>query len=207
MAGKVKAGLQVLEIDCFLAHEDVVVSEEWKSRILEELRSADIFICLLSDSFKKSDWCSQELGFAASRKKLAIIPLSIDQTVSFGFINNIRSRPITRENQLDELLINALLQTKFAFGLAVSIKQMERTNDHRHAEAVTGLVMPFFRRLTCDQATRFAQAAIKNPAVWNASECVRKILPCFLDIWESQLPERTAKALRLQITERTAFKD
>lgn len=47
----VKRILEEYGVDCFLAHEDLVVSEEWKHRILEELRRCNVFIPLLKRPF------------------------------------------------------------------------------------------------------------------------------------------------------------
>ncbi len=47
----VKAVLEEINIESFLAHDDVMVSEKWKERILAELRKCEIFIPLLSENF------------------------------------------------------------------------------------------------------------------------------------------------------------
>lgn len=94
-AGAVKTYLVRLGVDCFLAHDDLGVSEEWKQRILEELQRMDIFITLLSKSFKDSDWAPQELGYAVARSDIPIVPLSIDGTTPFGFISHLQGKPIS----------------------------------------------------------------------------------------------------------------
>ena len=76
IASKIKKILTRFRIVCFIAHDDIEVSEEWRRRILKELNDADIFIPILSDNFKNSDWCSQEAGIACFRNIL-FIPLSI----------------------------------------------------------------------------------------------------------------------------------
>jgi hypothetical protein len=43
-AAETKKVLDRLEIDSFMAHEDLVASEEWKERILDELKVSDIFV-------------------------------------------------------------------------------------------------------------------------------------------------------------------
>lgn len=93
---KVKHILKQYGIRCFLAHEDLEVSEEWKIRILEELASCDIFIPLLSKAFKLSDWASQEIGIVSGRNDILIIPLSIDNTVPYGFIAHLQGKLISR---------------------------------------------------------------------------------------------------------------
>src|SRR5207302_289258 len=118
---------------------DLVVSEEWKARILEELKTADIFVCLLSKHFKASDWCPQELGFIITRPEMIIIPMSIDGTTSFGFINHIQSQSLNLPSKLEieGLVINALLRRKLEFGISLSVKRMLRVRDYRAAEDIT----------------------------------------------------------------------
>ena len=56
VGAQAKAVLGEFGIDGFLAHEDLEISEEWKERILDELRRCDLFVPLLSTNFVKSEW-------------------------------------------------------------------------------------------------------------------------------------------------------
>src|SRR4051812_24907224 len=89
-----KVALASLGLDAFLAHDDLYVSELWRERILEELRSCEVFVPLLSANSRVSDWTSQEIGFIVSRPEVIITPISIDATIPFGFIAHIQSRRI-----------------------------------------------------------------------------------------------------------------
>lgn len=80
MGAVAKACLETHGFDCFLAHDDLQVSEEWKDRILAELRQADVFVTLLSGAFVDSKWCAQEVGVIVSRPDVLIVPLSLDGT-------------------------------------------------------------------------------------------------------------------------------
>ena len=202
-----KKVLDRLGIESFMAHEDLVVSEEWKDRILKELKACDIFICLLSKNFKASDWCPQELGFIAARPKTVIIPLSIDRTVPFGFISHIQGQLVNDSLQIEDRIVNALLRKKLNIGVTVSIKRMLEVRDYRVAEDITRRLIPFFQKLSVEQANEIAAAAVKNSVVWDAGECASEILPKFLDKWDDKILARTAKALRFQITERTRYKE
>ena len=208
-AARVKGCLDTLEIESFIAHNDLVISEEWKVRILEELRTVDLFICLLSKDFKASDWCSQEVGFIASRPEVVVIPVSIDGTVSFGFINHIQSQTVSRPSELEieGLIINALLRKKPDMGIALGIKRMLVVRGYRTAEDITKRLMPFFSIFSAVQAEAFAEAAVKNAVVWDAGECATKILPKFIEVCSNHLADKTLKALRFQITERMHYKE
>ena len=87
IAAKIKEILVSFGIKCFMAHDDIEISEEWKLRIINELNEADIFIPLLSNNFKSSDWCSQESGIACYRNIL-FIPLTLNKNIQpYGFMN------------------------------------------------------------------------------------------------------------------------
>lgn len=88
----------------FLAHEDINISREWEVEIFKQLKQSDIFIALLSEDFKKSDYCSQEVGMAL-QKEAMIIPLSIDGTESFGFLSKYQSKPYDYLAQIQEEII------------------------------------------------------------------------------------------------------
>lgn len=101
----IKDALQEIGLDGFLAHEDINISREWADEIFNQIKHGDIFIALLSKDFKKSDYCSQEVGMALQRSCM-IIPLSIDGTESYGFLNRIQSKHVSNINQMQEEIVN-----------------------------------------------------------------------------------------------------
>jgi len=106
-----KSVLAEFDIESFLAHEDLEVSEEWQARILSELRRCDLFVPLLSLNFLASKWAPQEAGFIISRPDVLITPLSIDGTTPFGFLSHLQSRRIPNEGLTRDLLIEPLATT------------------------------------------------------------------------------------------------
>jgi hypothetical protein len=104
----VKSVLAEVGIEAFLAHDDLHVSDEWRERIIEELKRCDIFVALLSSNFVESKWAPQEVGFIISRPEVAIAPISLDGTTPFGFISHVQSRTITKDGITRELLIEPL---------------------------------------------------------------------------------------------------
>ena len=45
--------LAEIGIEAFLAHDDLHVSDEWRARIIEELRRCDLFVPLLSEDLDR----------------------------------------------------------------------------------------------------------------------------------------------------------
>ena len=74
-AARLKTELEQGLIATFMAHEDISVSETWRVRLLRELRSSDLFVCLLSVNYLGSHWCMQEAGIAAYRLPKVVILL------------------------------------------------------------------------------------------------------------------------------------
>ena len=84
-ATKLKQELSLWGINCFVAHKDIDVSEEWRSEILFALNSMHAFAALITDDYHGSDWTDQELGFALA-KGVPIFPL-LSGGKSYGFID------------------------------------------------------------------------------------------------------------------------
>jgi TIR domain len=104
-----KAVLAKLGIEAFLAHDDLHVSDEWRERIMKELKRCDIFVPLLSANFLESKWAPQEVGFIVSRGAVVVIlPVSLDGTPPFGFISHLHGRTLENDSITDELLVHPL---------------------------------------------------------------------------------------------------
>jgi hypothetical protein len=72
-------------IDCFVAHQDIQPSSEWMKSIQYGLNSCDCLIALLSNNFKTSNFCDQEVGFALQRGVLIVL-VSLDEVNPYGFM-------------------------------------------------------------------------------------------------------------------------
>ncbi len=109
IAKNVKDVLNEYRIEGFLAHEDIDVSQEWKNRIIQELSESNVFVPLLSEAYKKSDWAPQEIGMAFARgNDIVFIPLLLDTTIPFGFISHIQGKMLSGGEINSDLLIEPL---------------------------------------------------------------------------------------------------
>ena len=88
-AMKIKESLVQLGIASFVAHSDIEPTLEWQTEIERALFSMNIFVALLTNGFKESDWTDQEVGFALARK-VPILPVSRGK-VPYGFIAKIQA--------------------------------------------------------------------------------------------------------------------
>lgn len=88
-AANLKGILQKYGVTSFVAHEDIVTSDEWRDEILRCLNSMDAMVAILSSDFNASEWTDQEVGFAVCRDVL-IIPVNKGQQ-PYGFISKYQS--------------------------------------------------------------------------------------------------------------------
>lgn len=198
IGAKVKDILGDFGIEGFLAHNDINISEEWKQRIREELSISDIFIPLLSKNFKNSDWASQETGIAYFRDIL-IIPLRLDETIPFGFMNHLQGKPIVINNIPLNYLLRPILDKFGSYIITAAIERLESAGSFRYAESLMELLAPHFKNLMQADIDRFVDASIKNSQVWSAALCRDKYLPQFIRINEGKIKPEYLKILSYQI--------
>ena len=200
-AAAVKNFLSSIGVDCFLAHDDLGVSEEWKQRILEELQRMDVLVALLSKSFKGSDWAPQELGFAIARPDVPIITLSIDGTVPFGFISHLQGKRLS-EPLTDSLFIGPL-QRHYPRQLTPAlIQRMARAGSFRGAEALMEPLRPMFKDFTAGEIDSFVEACISNTQIWDAALCATTYIPEFIQLHRHRVRAARLRVLQFQIDER-----
>jgi hypothetical protein len=194
-----KRVLAEFDIEGFLAHEDLEVSEEWQARILAELRRCDLFVPLLSANFLASRWAPQEAGFIISRPEVLITPLSIDGTTPFGFLSHIQSRRIPSEGLTREFLIEPLATRLPRIALPALIRIAGAAKSFRDAESKVAPLVRFFPNFTPQEAQAFAEASITNGQIWAAALCRDDYLPKFAQAQGTNLDPKTLRALQYQL--------
>jgi len=113
LAGKVASLLKNRDIDVFLAHEDIEVSEEWRKEILKHLKTDRILIALLTPEYERSVWTNQEAGYVLGKegKSIPLIVGNVD-IKKFGFLESFQGIPTLEgniEDSIDEI-IEAILK-------------------------------------------------------------------------------------------------
>jgi hypothetical protein len=191
--------LEEVGIETFLAHDDLHVSDEWRGRIIEELKKCDVFVPLLSDNFLKSKWAPQEVGFIISRPEVVIAPLSIDDTTPFGFISHVQSRHIPDGIITRELLVIPLARRLPRQILPGLIKVAADAGSFRSAEATMHPLVPFFQNFTPEEAQALAEGSVRNGQIWLAHLCKDEYLPELIRVQGANIQPKTLRALRYQV--------
>jgi hypothetical protein len=197
-AGRLKGVLTRAGVKTFLAHEDITVSEEWRLKILEEIAKADIFICLLSESYMNSAWCVQESGIAAFRPGIAIIPLSLDSTTPKGFISHVQSVRVGADEISLDTLMPAFVKYDFPLAVKILTDQLARAGTFRFAEAKFEEVMPLIPRMSNSQVVALLEGAAANGQVHHATLCAREYIPPILKS-HGRLLKRETRAFLKQV--------
>jgi len=198
-AGQAKAVLGRAGIDAFVAHDDLRTSEKWQRRIRDELRRCQLFVPLLSKSFLRSRWTLQEVGFIASRPEVKIAPLSIDETIPFGFLSHLQSGRISSDGVTRQLLVEPLASHFPRKIIPYLIRVAGDAGSFRSAEAKMSPLVPLFSLFTMEEAQALGEAAKCNAQVWSAKQCRDEFLPEFIRVNGINLKGETLHALRYQI--------
>ncbi len=207
IASQVKELLEKYGIRAFLAHDDIHVSEEWKVRILTELKSCHVFIPLLSEHFRASDWAEQEIGAIAVRQNVLVIPLCLDGVMPFGFISHIQGRKVPNTGPNFNLVIKPLVTTFPRVMLPILIKDVKQARSFRTAEVALEPLVGWFPKLTDEELLSLVNASIDNGQVWDAQLCRDDFLPKLLATEGARIPAARRKILEFQIKNHTRHPD
>lgn len=183
VAGEIKSQLDDFGLEAFLAHEDIAPSLEWQEVILQRLESCNIFIPLISQNFKESDWTNQEAGIAFSKRNL-IIPLSLGGIAPYGFIGKYQALQVKTKHIEDtcaEIIETIKKHDRFKSVLQeLTIKSFLNSNSFIDAKTKSQPLM-LFDNFTPEQVNRILEGSIKNEQIWasfgarpNLKELIKK---------------------------------
>jgi hypothetical protein len=88
--GSVKQELEAQGICAFVAHDDIEPLKEWQDVILSALDTCEALAAILTQDFRTSAWCDQEVGYVLARRKL-IIPVRFQGQAPYGFIGRYQA--------------------------------------------------------------------------------------------------------------------
>jgi hypothetical protein len=87
----VAAVLERWPLACFVAHEEIEPSLAWQEVIESALRTCHALVAFVTQDFRPSAWCDQEVGWALGRG-LVIIPVRLEAD-PHGFVGGIQAIP------------------------------------------------------------------------------------------------------------------
>lgn len=96
------------EIFCTLDHTAIRTGEDFRNVIVENMKACDYVICLISDSYKQSEVCQNEMGAAWTLEDKRVLPFKFPNVKfsEIGFLNVVKqAADITDSSKLDELYV------------------------------------------------------------------------------------------------------
>lgn len=171
---EIKESLEEIGLKSFLAHEDIEISDEWAKAIMEELGKVDILIALLSENFKKSEYCSQEVGIALYRN-VKVIPASIDETESFGFLSKNQAK------KLDKFRIQKKIVNEFSEVMIDKLINNLGGHDFDYNATQLKLLEPYFNELTKDQINYIVDICVKDSQIFKCNRCIIVLQDAYAD--------------------------
>lgn len=96
------------DIFCTLDHTAIRTGEDFRGVIVESMKACDYVICLISDNYKQSEVCQNEMGAAWTLEDKRVLPFKFPNVKfsEIGFLNVVKqAADITDSSKLDELYV------------------------------------------------------------------------------------------------------
>ena len=101
---KIKEELVNKGYKCFVAHQDIEPSLDWKDTIIKALESANIFVGFLTDDFHTGNWTDQEIGYIFGRDNVKRLFLKFGESDPQGFPSSEQAIATNWENASKNIL-------------------------------------------------------------------------------------------------------
>jgi hypothetical protein len=134
MAESIAREFARLGLTGFVANRDVPPANDWRQMLEDALLSCDALVALLDESFKASDWCDQEVGFALGlRKPVVPVRTTTNPRTPHGFLAAMQALdasttpPRETANRIFDLLYDEHSQRSKLVPIAIQALATERT--------------------------------------------------------------------------------
>jgi TIR domain len=93
-AGEMRSFLGRFLVEAFVAHEDIEPSEKWQEVMESALLTCHAAVAVVTQDFRESAWCDQEMGFCIARS-ICIVPLlfGLDPHGFLGGFQGVKLQP------------------------------------------------------------------------------------------------------------------
>ena len=101
-------GFKRSDIFCTLDHTVIRTGEDFRNEIIKNMKVCDYILCMISENYRESEICQNELGAAWAMEGKRILPFKFPNVKfeEIGFLNVVKqTADITDNSKLDELYI------------------------------------------------------------------------------------------------------
>ena len=170
IAGQIKQFLERFAMEAFLAHEDIEPSSNWEAVIIKQLKACNVFIPILTENFRSSQWTGQETGFALSRQ-IPIIPINVG-VKPYGFLSKYQAFPFDENNIYKSCVdIMKIISKKVTLGKEFRnslIKVFGSSDSFDDAGKNSELLLEFLPSFTSQQKNRILRVAASNSQIYHS---------------------------------------
>jgi hypothetical protein len=169
-AARLKAALEPLGVDAFVAHNDIEPTLEWALEIELALRSMHALCAVITPDFHSSLWCDQEVGFALGRP----VPVLTVRSGAdpYGLMGKAQAIPgADNADAMAERVFSVLMKLESCRTLVMGglIAALETAGTYAAARQASRRIAGLQQHLTHDHILRMLQAARSNSQVREAS--------------------------------------
>jgi hypothetical protein len=206
VAGRMKQPLEEYGIKVFLADQDIHLSADWLDTLSKELDRCDVFIPILTQDYKTSDWADQEAGYAVALKKV-IIPILFHIDKPHGFLSRTQAlrRKSTNDYEnareiADAIWKRAELSERLLDGL---IRMLGESQTVREAEdRIRRLLL--FKGYSGGQLTTISRHVVENKNIRecrSVAEDLKSILKAQVDSIEPDIFQKAIRTLSIEVAD------
>ncbi len=101
-------GFQQKDIFCTLDHTAIRTGDDFRNEIVNNMKKCDYVLCFISDNYKKSEVCQNEMGAAWVLEDKRFYPFKFPNVcfTELGFIAKVKqTADITDKSKIDELYV------------------------------------------------------------------------------------------------------
>lgn len=183
---KITNTLDEIGFRCFIAKEDIKLSEFWENKILKQLDESHIIVAILSKNFKSSNYCNHELGIAIHRDML-VIPLHIEPIESYGFFKKYQSRPFEKYREIQEAIIAHYPHQTINHFLNNLTNDLRKYGNYDSCNRLLKLMDPYFKDFSQRQVEKLVNAVLINTQLHG--DYGKPYLRNFYEIHENKIPK------------------
>ena len=186
IAGQLAKELSKYNFDVFVAHDDIVIGDDWENTLKTKIEKQDFFVALLSENFRKADFTDHEVGFAAAVNK-RIFPIRLDDVMPYGFMSRFQSsKKINSKIDPNEISLLAHYMRSFIDEsqkiIDDIIKKFRYVDSYEDANAIATELFDF-TTFSSKQADNIAEAFLYNDQVSDSWTSGPSCLSFFAKNW------------------------
>lgn len=173
---ELKAALEPLGVDAFVAHEDIEPARPWELEIEFALRSMHALCALVTPDFHASLWCDHEVGVALGRP-VPVLPVRFGAD-PYGLMGKFQAIPRADPPEvMAQRIFDVLMKTESCRSFVVEglVTSLESAHTDAMATRVASAVLSAKHFLSEDQIRRMLAATRENSRAGGASDVPAQI--------------------------------